>query len=142
MHKCSLRDNHFNCKQVSDVRFGNTQQVIAAHMDDLLKLLTCSEEKTQHFCAIYEKVCVNVRGLKALGIGAEQYGNFLIPVIFVVPSWSLVQFQALGPLSSWGPGKNVAPPLVGPVIMTCHKPVALAMNGIGDTLVFTSVILF
>ena len=62
-------------------RFGNIQQVIATHMDDLLKIPTCSEEKMQQFCAIYDKVCVNVRGLEELDIGAEQYGSFLIPVI-------------------------------------------------------------
>jgi len=62
-------------------RYGNSQQVIAAHMDDLIKLPECPEGKTQQLRAIYDKVCVNVRGLEALGIGAEQYGSFLIPVI-------------------------------------------------------------
>ena len=32
-------------------------------------------------CAIYDKVCMNVWRLEALGIGAEQYGSFLIPMI-------------------------------------------------------------
>ena len=62
-------------------RFGNTQQVISAHMDELLKLPPCSGERTQQLRAIYDKVCVNVRGLEALGVSAEQYGSFLIPVI-------------------------------------------------------------
>ena len=50
-------------------------------MDELLKLPACAGEKTQQLRAIYDKVCVNVRGLEALGVGAEQYGSFLIPVI-------------------------------------------------------------
>ena len=62
-------------------RFGSTQQVIATHMDELLKLPACSGERTQQLRAIYDNVCVNVRGMEALGIGAEQYSSFLIPVI-------------------------------------------------------------
>ena len=31
--------------------------------------------------AVYEKISVNVRGLEAIGVTADQYGSFLIPVI-------------------------------------------------------------
>ena len=62
-------------------RFGKRQQIISAHMDDLLKLPFCADCKPQQLCNIYDKIYVNVRGLEALGISSSQYGSFLIPVI-------------------------------------------------------------
>ena len=62
-------------------RFGNTQQVISAHMNDFLKLPVCHGDKTSQLRLIYDKIWVNVRGLEALGVDAEQYGSFLIPII-------------------------------------------------------------
>ena len=32
-------------------------------------------------CAVYDKISMNVRGLEAIGVTADQYGSFLIPVI-------------------------------------------------------------
>ena len=62
-------------------RFGKTQQVISAHMDQLLRLPSCIGDKASQIRAIYDKISVQVRGLDALGVRAEQYGSFLIPVI-------------------------------------------------------------
>ena len=62
-------------------RFGNTQQIISAHMDELLKLQTCSGEKSSQLRYIHDKVSVNVRGLESLGVHSEQFGSLLIPVI-------------------------------------------------------------
>ena len=62
-------------------RFGKTQQIISAHMDELLKLPTCTWDKPGQLRIIYDKVKINVRGLESLGVKAEQYGSFLIPVI-------------------------------------------------------------
>ena len=62
-------------------RFGNTQQIISAHMDELLKLQPCNSEKSSQLRYIYDKVSVNVRGLEALGVHSEQYGSLLIPII-------------------------------------------------------------
>ena len=50
----------------------------AAHMDNLLKLPVCTEDKSNQLRLIYDRVFANVRGL---GINATQYGSFLIPVI-------------------------------------------------------------
>ena len=57
------------------------QQVISAHMEELLKLPACTGEKTSQLRHIYDKVQVNMRGLEALGVESEQYGSFLVPVI-------------------------------------------------------------
>ena len=62
-------------------RFGKTQQIISAHMDELLKLPTCTWDKPGQLRIICDKIKINVRGLERLGVKAEQYGSFLIPVI-------------------------------------------------------------
>ena len=50
-------------------------------MDELLKPPCCSGDKVAQLCAVYDKISVNVRGLEAIGVTADQYGSFLIPVI-------------------------------------------------------------
>jgi hypothetical protein len=60
---------------------GNTQVVIFAHMDEMLKLPYCSTAKVRDLRKVYDKIYVNIRGLEALGIKSERYGSLLIPVI-------------------------------------------------------------
>ena len=62
-------------------RFGNQQQVISAHMDELLKIPVCSGDKTSQLRFIYDKISVSVRGLEALGVNCSQYGSLFIPII-------------------------------------------------------------
>ena len=62
-------------------RFGRKQQIISGHMDDLLRIPSCSSDRTTHLLLVYDKVHANVRGLEALGIEANQYGSFLIPIV-------------------------------------------------------------
>ena len=50
-------------------------------MDNLLKLPVCDGDKILQLRLIYDKILVNVRGLEAFGVDAEQYGSFLIPII-------------------------------------------------------------
>ena len=50
-------------------------------MNELLKLLCCSGDKVTQLRAVYDKISMNVRGLEAIGVTADQYGSFLIPVI-------------------------------------------------------------
>ncbi len=73
-----------NYKSVIDIlneRFGKTQQVISAHMDNLLKMPNCTGMDASQLRSVYDRVSVNVRGLESLGVKAEQYGSLLIPVI-------------------------------------------------------------
>ena len=73
-----------NYKAAVDIlheRFGKTQQIISAHMDDLLRLPNVIGDKPGQLRVVYVKIKVNVRGLESLGVGADQYGSFLIPVI-------------------------------------------------------------
>ena len=62
-------------------RFGKTQQIISAHIDELLKLPSCTDDKAVQIRLVYDKISVNIRGLESLGIGSDQYGSFLIPII-------------------------------------------------------------
>ena len=73
--------NYKAATQILKSRFGSTQQVISAHMEDLLKLPACHGDKTSQLRLVYDKIWVNVRGLEALGVDADQYGSFLIPII-------------------------------------------------------------
>ena len=62
-------------------RFGNQQQVISAHMNELLKIPVCSGDKTSQLRFIYDKISVSVRGLEALGVNCSQYGSLFILII-------------------------------------------------------------
>ena len=73
--------NYQAAVEILHERFGKTQQIISAHMDEPLKLPTCTWDKPGQLRIIYDKIKINVRGLESLGVKAEQYGSFLIPVI-------------------------------------------------------------
>ena len=62
-------------------RFGKTQQIIPAHMDELLKIFTWDGDKSKQLRFVYDKVSVNIRALEVLEIQSDQYGSLLIPVI-------------------------------------------------------------
>ena len=51
--------------------FGKTQQVISAHMDQLLRLPSWVGDKASQIRAVYDKISVQVRSLDALGVRAE-----------------------------------------------------------------------
>ena len=73
--------NYDTALEILQDRFGKKQHIIAAHMDDLLKLTPCLDSKPHHLRIVYDKIFVNVQGLEALWIMADQYGSFLIPVV-------------------------------------------------------------
>ena len=73
--------NYQAAAEILHERFGKTQQIISAHMDELLKLPTCTWDKPGQLRIIYDKIKINVCGLQSLGVKAEQYGSFLKPVI-------------------------------------------------------------
>ena len=73
--------NYENVIDVLKSRFGKRQHIVTAHMQALLKLQNHPNANTQQLRSIYDKINVNVRGLQALGMPAENYGNLLIPII-------------------------------------------------------------
>ena len=53
-------------------RYGKKQQIISVHMEELLKLPSCTGDKAIQIRSVYDKISVNVRGLEALGVDQEQ----------------------------------------------------------------------
>ena len=74
-------ENYANAKKVLKDRFGKTQQIISAHMKELLNLQNCPNGTTGQLRAIYDRINVHIRGLESLGVSSEKYGSLLIPVI-------------------------------------------------------------
>ena len=61
-------------------RFGKQQQIVNTHMQNLLELQNLPSEGVGQLRKIYDKININVRGLDALGMPPETYGNLLIPI--------------------------------------------------------------
>ena len=74
-------ENYDAAVDIINKRFGKPQQLISAHMDELLKISTCSTDKPYQLRYLYDKLSVNIRGLEALGVKANQYGSLLIPIV-------------------------------------------------------------
>jgi hypothetical protein len=62
-------------------RFGRTQQIITAHMDELLKISGCTGDRLTSLRFVYDKIRAHVQGLATLGVSSEMYGSWLIPII-------------------------------------------------------------
>ena len=73
--------NYDSAIEILKNRFGRTQQVIAAHMDQILQISACSENRTGQLRYVFDQISVHVRGLDSLGVSADQYGSLLIPII-------------------------------------------------------------
>ena len=62
-------------------RFGQPQQIITAHMDELLKIPASSGDRLSSLRFVYDKISVHLRALASLGVSSDQYGSLLIPII-------------------------------------------------------------
>ena len=63
-------------------RFGKPQLLISNHMEALLKLpMVSSVHETKKLRDLHDKIKINVRSLKALGIESESFGNLLVAVV-------------------------------------------------------------
>ena len=75
-------DNYNSAVEILHKRFGRTEQIIiTSHMDELLKLPACTNDRTSSLRYIYDQISVHIRGLASLGVSADQYGSLLIPAI-------------------------------------------------------------
>ena len=61
--------------------FGRTQQAITAHVDEILKITGCVNDRSNSLRFVFDKINVHVRGLASLGVASKQYGSLLIPII-------------------------------------------------------------
>ena len=73
--------NYDSAVETLHERFGKPQQIISAHMDEIVKLPPSTSGRPSLLRFVYDKLSVHVRGLKSLGVSAEQYGSLLIPIV-------------------------------------------------------------
>ena len=73
--------NYENAVGILQDRFGKTQQIITAHMDELIKIAPCHNDRPTSLRYVFDQISVHTRGLASLGVSPEQYGSLLIPII-------------------------------------------------------------
>ena len=73
--------NYDTAVELLKERFGRPQQIITAHMDELLKIPACVSDRPSSLRQVYDKVNVHILGLTAMDVCSEQYGSLLILVI-------------------------------------------------------------
>jgi len=61
-------ENYDSAVDILKKRFGKPQQLISAHMEELLKFNICAVDKPGQLRFLYDKISVNIRGLEALGV--------------------------------------------------------------------------
>ena len=74
------RANYDSAIEILKERFGKPQQIITAHMDEILKI-PLSTDRLSSLRFVYDSLSVHVRGLQSVGISSDQYGSLLIPII-------------------------------------------------------------
>ena len=74
-------ENYDSAVEILKKRFGKSQQLISAHMEEVLKLNICAVDKPSQLRFLYDKININNRGLEALGVKSQQYSSLLIPII-------------------------------------------------------------
>ena len=74
-------DNYDSAIELLKNRFGNTQLIIATHMEELFKLPACTGERAQPLRRLYDKMMVHIRGLQSLGVETTHYGRVLLHVL-------------------------------------------------------------
>ena len=73
--------NYDSAIELLHKRFGNPQQIVSAHMDELLKLPVCNGDRVSSLMYIHDKILIHIRGLNSLGVDSKQYGSLFIPVV-------------------------------------------------------------
>ena len=72
--------NNDSAGEILEERFGKPQQIISAHMHEILKVQPSTSDHQASLRFMYDKLSVHVRGLSSLGVSSEQYGSLLIPI--------------------------------------------------------------
>ena len=74
-------DNYDSAVEILEQRFGKTQQIISAHMEEILKLQPSLTDCPSSLHFLYDKLSVHVQGLSSLGVSSQECGSLLIPII-------------------------------------------------------------
>ena len=73
--------NYIEARKLLEERFGNTQVIISAHMNVLLKLPKLNNDSVAKLTSFYNAIESNIRSLMTMGLNPSHYGPLLIPVI-------------------------------------------------------------
>ena len=73
--------NYAHARKLLEDRYGKTQVIISAHVDNLIKLNPCANDKPNKLRYMFDQIRVQIRGLESLGVKTESYGQLLIPII-------------------------------------------------------------
>ena len=73
--------NYDSAVEILEERFGKPQQIISAHMDEILKVQPSTSDHPASLRFMYDKLSVHVRGLSSLGVSSDQYGSLLIQIV-------------------------------------------------------------
>lgn len=75
--------NYSSAKELLQQRFGRPERIIFGHIQQLLKTGSTKEgsSHTTSLWGLYDEIQANVRSLQNLGIGGEEYGVFLTPLV-------------------------------------------------------------
>ena len=73
-------DNYDSAVELLEQRFGKTQKIISAHMEEILKLQPCLTDCPSSLQFLYDKLSVHVQGLSSLGVLSQECGSLLIPI--------------------------------------------------------------
>ncbi len=96
--------NYREAVEILKRRFGNTQQIIARHMDILLKAEAVSSQyHLKSLRHLYDTIETHVRGLRALGIASDSYGSLLTSVLLnkLPQELRLLLSRKIGGEDSW-----------------------------------------
>ena len=79
----SMTNNNFKeALDLMEKRFGNKQIIINSHMEALMKIYPVRySDDTKGLRALYDRVEMNLRSLKGLGVSSDAYGCLLVPVL-------------------------------------------------------------
>lgn len=97
-------DNYKVAIDILKDRFGKPQLLISNYMDALLKLSSVnSVHETKKLRELFDKIEINIRGLNALGVESQSFGNLLVPIVMEkIPSeLRLVVSRKFGSEESW-----------------------------------------
>ena len=97
-------DNYKVAIDILKDRFGKPQLLISNYMDALLKLPSVnSVHETKKLRELYDKIKINIRGLNALGVESQSFGNLLVPIVTEeIPSeLKLIVSRKFGSEGTW-----------------------------------------
>ncbi len=76
------QENFRQAYELLERRFGNKQVIVNCHMEELSTIAAVTnKDDTAGLRAFYDKVEMNLRSLRSLGVDPDNYGSLLVPML-------------------------------------------------------------